>query len=69
MKIREIVREIFRPRNHKWLKFLITKTMLRVSRTICLTTIAAYTVIDVTAVATATITVTTTTITVIMFYI
>ena len=43
--------------------------MLRLSRTICLTTIAAYTVIDVTTVATATVTVTTTTITVIMFFI
>ena len=51
------------------MKFLITKTMLRVSRTICLTTIAAYTVIDVTTVATATVTVTTTTITVIIFFI
>ena len=43
--------------------------MLRVSRTICLTTIAAYTVIDVTTAATATVTVTTTTITVIIFFI
>ena len=43
--------------------------MLRVSRTIFLTTIAAYTVIDVTTVATATVTVTTTTITVIIFFI
>ena len=43
--------------------------MLRVRLTIFLTTIAAYTVIDVTTVATATVTVTTTTITVIIFFI